>query len=892
MSINSFDNLEPSIRKAKFIVSKERIYTLEFDNNIQMQELKIMIQKAAHLKRRNFRLFSEGEEYTQYNQELFSSLFPNQNLVVFKLEIGNDEDNFTPNEFTIQMNSPCNIHKDKFLMYYCFTCNTSICSDCFTSGAHKNHLIQDKCFYLLPSKYLVEKIFENWSQKPYEEFKISVDLNDFKNKVNSVMFQELFNMLKKVQEKCNLLIDEYNTVNEISLNNIRNSVRDIKISCIKALDGLKEDLNIQDIVNNQDLFIKFDQAYKDLGNNQNEIFKKNIENFGELNKKVSILVENLIKQIYSLIYKTLNDMLEESQYQNVKNQINMKLIKPHEEKEIMNRMSEHKKKRNSLNNINSNNFVKAIAASVKNKLNSEPSKGKTNIQEIKQVNPFIVPDINIDKIQNKKTEINNNIVNFGYNNINVPNNLSNNLDKVTFGIRNEQKKDIFQNISKENESPFSSAQISRQNLTTNMLPKININNSNMFSGSSNNQDKSSLNQINQINSSINNISNMSNSEISNINVINQTQPQIYKTIETKTTTTTSLVPNIISNNGGFNQHQHNVIAYSIPEGDNNSSDNSTIKYIQSVQRMNNNNIIPEEKIESEKEINYSKDIRKYLNKKYILAPVPQTNSIKIMTDNSSEESTLTVKFPENFGFNTFFLDCAHCNCDLNNCLYVSGGIESTNEKNRSNILLCIDISKKDELKVIKMANMNIARCGHSMISEGKYIYVLGGEDMDSVERYDIDNNNWEILPSMRCKRMYPILHINNGYLYAFFGKFKNGEYPCSIERLNINNNNDNIKPAWEIIIFSNPFNLDLRLYGSAILEHNKMLYFFGGKVNEKCSNLILFYDFERKLIQKEDSLVSWNESFRENKLYHIGEQLVQCSDNKYFGVYIIISEQD
>ena len=892
MSINSFDNLEPSIRKAKFIVSKERIYTLEFDNNIQMQELKIMIQKAAHLKRRNFRLFSEGEEYTQYNQELFSSLFPNQNLVVFTLEIGNDEDNFTQNEFTIQMNSPCNIHKDKFLMYYCFTCNTSICSDCFTSGAHKNHLIQDKCFYLLPSKYLVEKIFENWSQKPYEEFKISVDLNDFKNKVNSVMFQELFNMLKKVQEKCNLLIDEYNTVNEISLNNIRNSVRDIKISCIKALDGLKEDLNIQDIVNNQDLFIKFDQAYKDLGNNQNEIFKKNIENFGELNKKVSILVENLIKQIYSLIYKTLNDMLEESQYQNVKNQINMKLIKPHEEKEIMNRMSEHKKKRNSLNNINSNNFVKAIAASVKNKLNSEPSKGKTNIQEIKQVNPFIVPDINIDKIQNKKTEINNNIVNFGYNNINVPNNLSNNLDKVTFGIRNEQKKDIFQNISKENESPFSSAQISRQNLTTNMLPKININNSNMFSGSSNNQDKSSLNQINQINSSINNISNMSNSEISNINVINQTQPQIYKTIETKTTTTTSLVPNIISNNGGFKQHQHNVIAYSIPEGDNNSSDNSTIKYIQSVQRMNNNNIIPEEKIESEKEINYNKDIRKYLNKKYILAPVPQTNSIKIMTDNSSEESTLTVKFPENFGFNTFFLDCAHCNCDLNNCLYVSGGIESTNEKNRSNILLCIDISKKDELKVIKMANMNIARCGHSMISEGKYIYVLGGEDMDSVERYDIDNNNWEILPSMRCKRMYPILHINNGYLYAFFGKFKNGEYPCSIERLNINNNNDNIKPAWEIIIFSNPFNLDLRLYGSAILEHNKMLYFFGGKVNEKCSNLILFYDFERKLIQKEDSLVSWNESFRENKLYHIGEQLVQCSDNKYFGVYIIISEQD
>ena len=50
--------------------------------------------------------------------------------------------------------------------------------------------------------------------------------------MNSIMFQELFNMLKKIQEKCNKLIDEYNQVNITSLNNIRNSVRDIKISCI------------------------------------------------------------------------------------------------------------------------------------------------------------------------------------------------------------------------------------------------------------------------------------------------------------------------------------------------------------------------------------------------------------------------------------------------------------------------------------------------------------------------------------------------------------------------------------------------------------------------------------------------------------------------------------
>lgn len=900
MSTNSFDSLEPTIRKAKFILPNQRVYTLDFDHNIQMKELKLMIQKAAHLRSKNFRLFSNEQEYTQYNSEIFSSLFPHVNLVVFKLELGQDEENIVENELILQMNCPCNIHTDKFLLYYCFTCGTSICNDCFTYGTHKNHIIQDKCFYLLPSTYLVDKIFENWSQKPYEEFNISVDLSDFKNKLNSVMFQELFNMLKKIQEKCNILIDEYNKVNEISLSNIRNSVRDIKISCIKALDGLKDELDIKNIVNNQDIFVEFDKAYKEMGKLQNEKFKKNLENFGELNKKVSVLVENLVRQIYSVIYKTLNDMLEESQFENVKKQINMKLIKPHEEKEIMNRISEHKKKRKTLsnvNNINSTNFAKAIAASVKNRLNSDPSKGKniTNIQEMKTINPFISQDMN--NIQNNKTEINNDNykVNFGFNNISVPNNLPNDMNKVTFGIKNEPKKELTQikvNLTKdESGGPFSSAQATRQNLTTNMIPKININNSNIFSASSNNRDKVSFNQINQMNSSNNNINNISNdnntsSQISNLNIINQTQQPIYTTIETKTIQT----PNIISNNNGDinqHQHQHNIIGFDIPENISNNNNYDAIKYIENIQRMNNN-IIPKE----ENEINHYEEVIKYLDINYILTPVPQTNSIKIMTSKNSEESTLAVKFPENFGFNTFFLDCAHCNCEYNKCLYVTGGIESTTEKKRSNVLLCIDITQNDELKVRKLTNMNIGRCGHTMISEGKYIYVVGGEDLNSVERYDIENDIWEILPSMISKRMYPILHINNGYLYAFFGKFKNGEYPCSIERLNINNNNDNIKPAWEMILFSNPKNIDVRIYGSAIVEYNGMLYFFGGKVNEITTNKIFFYDFAKRIIELEDSEVLWKESFRENKLHHVGEKVIQCADNKYFGVYITIQDNE
>ena len=874
MSIDSFNFSEPTICKAKFILPNNRFYTLDFDHNIQMNELKLMIQKAAHLKRNNFRIFSEGKEYTQYNLEIFSSFFPNKDLVIFNLELIEDDES-SESELLLQINSPCNIHSDKFLLYYCFTCNTSICNDCFNFGSHKNHIILDKCFYLLPSKYLVEKMFANWSQNPYEDIKISTDLSQLKNNLNSVLFKELFDMLKKIQEKCNMLIDEYNKVNESSLGNIRNSVRDIKLSCIKALDGLKDDLNIKNMVNNQEIFVEFDKAYKDLAKLQNEKYKKNMENFDELNKKISILVDNLIKQIYSTIYKTLNEMSKDSQFENIKTQINMKLIKPHEEEEIINKININKKKRNSFN-INSNNFVKVIAANVQKKLNSDPSKDKiNNIQNIKSINPFIIQEDKSQNQNNKTTITNNNKINFGYNNITIPNNLPNSLDKITFGVNQGQK-----NISEKNKinvsesEPFSSAQIERQKLSINMNQNVNNYNTDL----SNKKNKISFLNSNKIEppfiNNINNISSISNinnsSDISNLNLINQTQPQIYKTIVTNT--------NIISNNDNNNgasinqiQHQHQYNGITSPTPEIISNDYKII-----------NNI----------ENDLSIDVRKYFKSKYILSPIPQTNSIKILTSNNLEESTIPVKFPENFGFNTFFLDCAHCNCQLNKCLYVTGGIESTSENNRSNVLLCIDITQNDELKVKKLANMNFARCAHTMISEGKYIYVLGGEDLNSVERYDIENDIWEILPSMICKRMYPILHIKNGYLYAFFGKYKNGDYPCSIERLNINNNDDNIKPAWEMVIFSNPKNLDVKMYGSAVLEYSGMLYFFGGKVNEMTTNKILFYNFENRIIEKEETEVLWYEYFRENKLYPINERVVQCSDNKYFGVYITIQEQD
>ena len=828
---SSYDDREPNIRKAKFIVSEKRIYALDFDHNIQMKELKLMIQKAAHLRKKNFRLFSNGEEYTQYENELFDSLFPHQTLVIFTLEIDQSEDNYE-SELLLQMNSPCSIHVDKFALYYCFTCNTSVCSECFTNGSHKNHNIQDKCFYLLPSKYLVEKMFDGWSQNPYYDYKLSVDLSDFKAKVNTVMFDELFNMLKKIQEKCNFLLDEYNRVNQTSLINVRDSVRDIKLSCIKTLDNLKDELDIKNIVNDNEIFVEFDRAYKELGKIQKDKFNQNLIVFQELNNQVSTLVSNLVQQIYSLIHKTLNDALNEQKFDNIKYQISQKFIKPADKNEILIQLSEHKKKKRSYmsNNSSANRFVKNIALGVKEKFNSDQGKSNTNITSFnknnvnefslqeKNVNPTQISSINqTGKFPNIEGNTEVKIISTSYSNNNanqiflkpentISTNTLNNIKNNNLNLNYEQNQNI--RLSGDSGS-FSSAHTVRQLMNTNIIPSINLqSNSNLFSATTNREKIP----------------------------INKTKVITTKIEETKT----------IENNAFPSQNNINNNAILSYINNNNSTFNNVGKYIN-----NQRNIIREEYAEkyteSETDIRRPTDVRGFLNSQYILAPVSQTYSIKIVTSDNSEERTVPLKFPENFGFNTFFLDCAY---------------------------------------VAKKASMNFGRCGHTMISEGKYIYVCGGEDSNSVERYDIENDIWEVLPNMICKRMYPILYVYNGYLYAFLGKNGKNEYPCSVERLNISGNSNIVKPCWEMVIFSNRKNLNLNYYGCALHEIGGILYFFGGKCNEQSTNKIFLYNFEKRFFETEDSCVTWSEYFRENKLHQINDTFVQVSETKSFGVYL------
>ena len=1165
--------IEPTIIMAKFILSTSRVYSLEFNQDIQMKELKSMIERAAHLRKNSYGLLSEGKSYTQYNKEKVEDLFPGQKLITFTLELLNVEGTHDETEFVLQINMPCPDHEYKFLLYYCFDCGKSICSECFVHGAHKGHRIQDKCFYLLSSKYLVEKMFENWSQKPYEDFQISVNLNEYKNELNNKLFAELFKLLQQVQTKCNDLIDKYNQINEKSLNNIRDSIRDIKAYCIRALEDYKKAINIKDIVNNEELFIDFDNTYKELGIQQKERFKENLQKFQELNKSISILVKNMIDKINLKLRNALLTGLNDQQYEDIERQINLKLIKPVDKAQILNQISDKKNKirhkmkerhtinnfnklnnskfkypetekgrhstihfhssvnsgndiNNSLNKLDNNNMMQQSVNNSYdnidlthhnvidiNNSNNLASNGRTdrfqsfndlignkmdknnnmNINIGFDVNNYntnsnlITPSENkilgsnnlsgfssILKLNNKNnnpsntqiiiTEKNNNIIqtnntqapssvnddsnkslsimmnqkydnpllNINHNNnkndiffkgynVNYPkdinvnisglNEFNNNIHSNDAHIHNHNHNhvhdhlpNVFKAINEQKKKNIQKININESGNTGNIDVNSNIKNDNYANFSSMegispilenrtfNQNNSNQSNSSSINNYINNFNTATfvnnekqKQEIPNPFVINNINGSSSKRKDISDNNDLNFIENknlaikinhppsninlsspfsTINNtkvnqgnkdsntNNNINIKEYNIIHYNnddnmknnaqtssgeyntqiqtnmnmnnINESNDSSMNNKSIQINLNANQNNNNNLvnaiaekiistknelndkvnisknnkfsqITEESFESGSSINQKFieknefDIQYYINKPFLLCPVPGTNKLKIITDDEKDESSISLFFPSEIGLTCFLEDCAYCNYDKK--LYITGGKiknDTTDSKNASisKKLFVIDLFQTtlDGKKsfIFELSPMTYPKIKHSMIAFDDKIYVVGGENTDTVERYDIKTNTWELLNPMLSCRSYPNLSIYEGFLYAFFGLNKDG-YAKSIERLNLTNPES---IGWEMVMFDNPNNVDVRIYGCGLFQIDELIYFFGGKCMGQNTDEIFFVNMKQRLIDRSDAKLKWKDCFRENSLVKIGKRLMQISDERYFGIYL------
>lgn len=350
----SLQNIPNStIRRGRFIFPGNVIYELEFDSNLSMTQIKSLIARAARqtIRNRKFRIFSDSEEYTQCEDETFQELFGDQKIVKFTMEIGEAEE-FDEAELLLKINQSCDKHVEKFLLCYCLKCGCSCCPLC-REGEHKGHPVVDKCDYLVSSRILSAQMFSEWSKDPYKDYFISTDLTELKERLNNILFSQLKKMIEEIQNKCNKIIDYYNNVNKESLRNFQDSIRDVKVSVVKVIDELKETNNIKDIVHNEKIYPILHEKFKLIKENENKELSRNYKNFQDLNKNISHLITNLVNNKYEKILNMLNNDINDTIYEDIRQRIADRFVKPCDQKAIFQRYcgnSNHNSTNSNFNN--------------------------------------------------------------------------------------------------------------------------------------------------------------------------------------------------------------------------------------------------------------------------------------------------------------------------------------------------------------------------------------------------------------------------------------------------------------------------------------------------------------------------------------------------------------
>ena len=181
----------------------------------------------------------------------------------------------------------------------------------------------------------------------------------------------------------------------------------------------------------------------------------------------------------------------------------------------------------------------------------------------------------------------------------------------------------------------------------------------------------------------------------------------------------------------------------------------------------------------------------------------------------------------------------------NNSLHITGGKGET--QNQYHVVY---MHQNDKANMIKIdSNLNCGRYNHcSFIHEG-ILYALGGDGRSDVERYNFNQNKWDVYPyKMNNKRSRSCAMIVNTdgsqYIYAFLGyQIDNDkkEYFTTIERANLK-----LEGNWENLEVKN--NNYLKRHSSSIMKKNNkddVILIFGGNENR---DILEFNPIEKEII--------------------------------------------
>ena len=294
------------------------------NQTIQIHYLKKIIIAAANLGH-NLRLFHEGQEYTDNESETLLELFPDLDVIIFDLELSYENIEELDDIIKLKLTDKyCPLHFSKYPYFYCHTCKKSICSECAKSGAHKNHDVKEKYDYLQSSQNLVKNIFGNvgdWKVGQEDEYYLQL-----KDKIKFKYFDSLVKMLREIEGKLNLLVDELVKRNKKNIEKIKKNMIQVRNNVAEGFDDLKDKISIEDMMLDEQIYLTFDSKYKDVMKNKNKILG-DIETYNQFKQKLKILEDN-IEDIYNKIYAFLDKYRNNDIYIKISTKMNEKEVLP------------------------------------------------------------------------------------------------------------------------------------------------------------------------------------------------------------------------------------------------------------------------------------------------------------------------------------------------------------------------------------------------------------------------------------------------------------------------------------------------------------------------------------------------------------------------------------
>ena len=875
---------QPTIKKIITTIDNEKSYSIDVDETTTFYEFKKILSAAAHLLKNCFRIYHQQQEYTNdYDDNTIQELFPDLDPIPLRIISNKDVYEFEDELISVRfnINVPCQLHIGKYKMLYCFTCNKSICMDCF-SAEHRNHMVEEKADYLAPAQLLMNNIFSN-SALFRADSRLSkyMDCVNFRSSLKLNIFDNLRKMINDLEIKFSSCLEYFSTSEDETEKNTNENLELLKKYCIECFIKLKNDINTKGIIIDDEIFLTLYRKLKEIEVYKTEIFEENKQKYEKLNSLLAPFIQQ-VEKISDELKITFDTLLNKDLYEKFKNMVQENIVEKVQKEAVNDFMFRNLGvPRKSLNRMSLGNL-----SSYKKKVNTNLSPNKLVKQEEKS--PFPRANLSAERKENNSGTI------------------------LGQGIFSNSKKDQM-----NKNSSLTWHKTEEQNTRVKGISFGGDKNDNTMTNTFNNRvvTTTTTTNMNTGNISNNNISNFSNQyrttgeslfpgqtkiystqaeySVSNMNNLNgnnltSTQPQVQNIITKTTTTNTNTTNNITSftqgyesasNTGMFGGKLIEVLSNEIGKKESEyQQDQGQTKETDTGAIFGNNNEIMKtvtSSIQHETHVvpgNRGKGgfiiMYPVFNTNHILGALKDESSgnIEVDFDNAFGEKDIQLKaFPQGAAF-----------CNFEKYLYVTGGEEKMKGVSKLFLRVTINIEKESKARMVKMPSMLFSHWNHSMISNENYIFVIGGYNSNKCEAFNLKTLKWEAMPDLNSpERQSPILTIHGDYLYAFMGHTRFNILD-TVERINIKNLGSN---KWENVIVSNPNNVNIRFYGAGVYYVNDDLYFIGGKNglgndSSDYKSEIYCYHFDKNEFLNTDICYKGNLVFVENKFHHVSEENV------------------